>query len=59
MTAGLRVQRGGPSDIDTAARLFQAYLRFYEKSVPADLSERPARRPAFAFSLLNGRTIRK
>lgn len=36
MTAGLRVQRGGPSDIDDAARLFQAYLRFYEKSVPAD-----------------------
>lgn len=31
MTAGLRVQRGGPSDIDAAARLFQAYLRFSQR----------------------------
>jgi ribosomal protein S18 acetylase RimI-like enzyme len=28
------IRRAGPSDLDAAARLFTAYLRFYEKSTP-------------------------
>lgn len=36
MTGTLRVQRAGPSQLEQAASLFQAYLRFYERSVPDD-----------------------
>ena len=36
MIAGLRVWRGGPSDLDDAARLFQGYLDFYGKDHPGD-----------------------
>lgn len=35
MSAGPRVRRAGLSDLDEAARLFQGYLAFYEKNVPA------------------------
>lgn len=36
MSGGLRVWRGGPSNLDDAARLFQAYLVFYGKSHPPE-----------------------
>jgi ribosomal protein S18 acetylase RimI-like enzyme len=41
MTAPPRIERAGPAQVDAAAALFQAYLRFYGKSVD------PARSRAF------------
>ena len=38
MSGGLRVWRGGPSDLDAAVRLFQGYLDFYGKDHPPENS---------------------
>lgn len=40
MTGAVQVRRATLAEIDAAARLFQGYLRFYEKTVEADAARR-------------------
>ena len=59
MTGTSSVRRAGPAQLDEAARLFQAYLRFYEKSVPEEdarrfISERLDKRDSVIFLAWEG-----